>query len=105
MPRFDCNPETLILRIFGMQKSPHNPLEDFLTKRMSHFARRNVITEAEDDELQLGFGTDMILPYQATTAQHGRKAPAFAKQPDAFFALNDNGESVFPRVVFEVGFS
>ncbi|KAL0630602.1 hypothetical protein Q9L58_010549 [Maublancomyces gigas] len=88
-----------------MPKAGHNALEGFLNKRMIHFALRKIITEEETDQIQLGFGTDMILPYHTTTRQLGRKAPAIAKQPDAFFAIDDNGKSVFPRVVFEVRFS
>lgn len=88
-----------------MPKAAHDELEDFLRKSMTRFVLRNITTEAEDDQLHVGSSTDIKLPYRATTAQVGRKAPAFAKQPDAFIRLKDNGESVFPRVIFEVGFS
>lgn len=101
---FDYNPETLTLRIPPMPKAAHNEFEDFFTKSMIRISR-NVITEAELDQLHFGFGTDHNLPFHATTPHLGRKATAFAKQPDAFIGLNDDGTILFPRVVFEVGFS
>lgn len=88
-----------------MPKAVHGELEDFVCKSMSRFCRRNIITEAEEDQLQIGFSKDMPLPGRASTVKLGRKAPAFAKQPDAFIGLKDNGETIFPRVVFEVAFS
>lgn len=101
---FDYNPETLTLRISAMPKAGHDEFEDFFTKTMIRVSR-NVITEAELDQLHFGFGRNLNLPFHTTTAHVGRKAPAFAKQPDAFIGLNDDGRVLFPRVVFEVGFS
>lgn len=88
-----------------MPKAAHDELEDFIHKSMSRFYRRNIITEAEEDQLHIGSSRDMPLPGRSSTAKLGRKAPAFAKQPDAFIGLKDNGETIFPRVVFEVAFS
>lgn len=88
-----------------MPKAAHDELEDFIHKSMSRFYRRNIITESEEDQLHIGSSRDMPLPGRASTATLGRKAPAFAKQPDAFIGLKDNGETIFPRVVFEVAFS
>lgn len=67
--------------------------------------RRDVITEAELDQIHLDFGTDLLLPYRATTSHFSRRTPAFVKQPDAAIGLNDNGECLFPRAIFQVGFS
>lgn len=88
-----------------MPKAVHNALEGFLFKVMTRLRCQNVITEAEEDQLEFGFGTDINLLYRDTTAQLGRKAPATAKQPDASISLFSGVGSQVPRVVFEVGFS
>lgn len=86
-----------------MPKAAHNEFENFFTKSMIRIGRQ--LTDAELDQLQFGYGRDHNLPFHATTPQLGRKAPAVAKQPDTFIALHNDGRILFPRVVFEVGFS
>lgn len=103
--RYDYDPKSLLLRICPMPKAAHNALEGFLTKTLIRLRCQNALTEAEEDELELNFGTAINLPYRDTTARVGRKPPATAKQPDAAITLMTGIDSLFPRVVFEVGFS
>ncbi|KAL0638039.1 hypothetical protein Q9L58_002975 [Maublancomyces gigas] len=99
--RFDYNPETLTLRISSVPEAAHTELEDFLTTTLMDLRHANIITKAEQEQLHIGFSREFSLPYRETT----RKAPAFAKQPDAFIGLKDRSKCFFPRVIFEVDFS
>lgn len=103
--RFDYNPETFTLRVSPIPNAAHDELHDFIHKSMNRFCRRNIITEAEEDQLHIGSGNEIHLPGRAKTAQPGRTTPAFVKQPDMFIGLKDDGETIFPRVIFEVAFS
>lgn len=102
---YDYNPETFVLRISGMPAGAHNELEYFIHSCLTLLLYHRFIDLAEYKQIDVGWSSAFILPGRATTPQIGRKPPAVAKVPDCYIGLRDKGESWFPRVVFEVGFS
>lgn len=88
-----------------MPKGARDELLNFLSNSITRPCLRKTITEAEYEQIHLGFSRDISLPFRAAARRLGRGAPALAKQPDAFLGLQDHTQDLFPRVIFQVGFS
>ncbi|KAA8895968.1 hypothetical protein FN846DRAFT_764689, partial [Sphaerosporella brunnea] len=99
--RHDYNTAAEKLTIRAMPSAVHDAIANFMIHAMADMCTSRFLTKPESRMVKVIIGTDVRLPTdRARLPVH--KAAGIVKQPDIAFAC---WKEVFPRIVFEIGFS